>query len=131
MSPASRLKPAHRAFAAWLAALAMLLFALAPSVTRVLASADAASWVSVCTIDGLVQVQLLESGERIPNPAEHVAQADCPYCALQGHAQVLPSSLPRPALPAVQSGTLPPSDAVVHWGATPWPPAQARAPPRA
>ncbi len=131
MSPALRLNPAHRAFAAWLAALAMLLLALAPSVTRVLAYGDGASWVSVCTTGGLVQVQRLDSGEPIPNPAEHVAQAECPYCALQAHAQVLPSSLPLLALPAQHGGALPTFDAVVHRGATPWPPAQARAPPRA
>lgn len=131
MSTHLRLNPALRNAAAWLAALSMLLFALAPSVTRVLASADAASWVPVCTAQGLVQVQLLENGERIPNPAEHVAQADCPYCALQAQLHWLPASPVSLALPPLPGAGLPLPEAAAQRGAPPWSAAQARAPPQA
>lgn len=131
MSPCLRLSPATRTAAGWLAALAMLMLALAPALTRALASVDTASWVPVCTADGLVQVQLLEDGQRIPNPAEHVAQAECPYCALQAQVQVLPSSPLRLALPLRADGAAPPPAGALHRGASPWPPAQARAPPQA
>ncbi len=131
MSPIQRQHPAVRKLSAWLAALAMLMLALAPSVTRVLAAADAASWVPVCTADGLVQVQMLAGGERIPNPAEHIAQADCPYCALQGHAHVLASSAPALALPALPAAAQRAPDGVAFHGAAVWSTAQARAPPPA
>jgi hypothetical protein len=117
--------------AAWLAALAMLLWTLAPAATRVLVAADSASWVPLCTADGVVQVQALPSGERIPNPAEHIAQADLPCCSLQGHASVLTSAEWQPALlaPAAVLAAWP--GAALPTTARTWPAALARAPPPA
>lgn len=115
--------------AAWLAALAMLLLALAPVATRVLAAADTASWVPVCTANGVLQVQSLASGERIPNPAEYIAQADSPYCSLQGHASALVSAEWQPVLLAPSATTTARSLHAPPPAARTWPAGLARAPP--
>ncbi len=117
--------------AAWLAALAMLLWTLAPAATRVLVAADSASWVPLCTADGVVQVQALPSGERIPNPAEHIAQADLPCSSLQGHASVLASAEWRAVVLSAAAALEPAPAAAPPPAARSWPASQARAPPLA
>ncbi|WP_332745214.1 DUF2946 domain-containing protein [Hydrogenophaga sp.] len=121
--------PFHRRFAAWLALLAMVCGALAPTVAQaVVASQGGAGWVQVCSASGMVWVQAsatdASDGESMADASRH-----CPWCHLHGAAGLPPAALPPLALApqAEPPRTQPP-------GLTPatfWPAARSRAPPRA
>jgi hypothetical protein len=126
-----RLTRIRHGAAAWCATLALLMLVAAPTLARLRSAADTASWVPVCTAQGLVQVQTLASGEKVPNPAEHIAADDSPYCRLHAHVPLLPSAERGVAVPLVRGAEVPTPAPALARAATPWPPAQARAPPAA
>ena len=125
----------HR-FAAWLAMLAMVLGALAPTVAQaVVAAKGGPGWMQVCSASGMVWVQAdaLEHGADAAPGETGKAKADaarhCPLFNLHGAAGLPPA----PLTPAVLAPpTLPPTPPVqtaapaVHWPAAP-----SRAPPLA
>ena len=123
----------HR-FAAWLAMLAMLLGALAPTVAQaVVASQGGSGWVQVCSASGMawVQADALDGGKSIGNVGESMADASrhCPWCNLHGAVGLPPAPVQQPALaPRVEPPAAPFHSAVP---APPWPTALSRAPPRA
>src|SRR3990167_7859006 len=82
---------AHRRFTAWLAMLAMVLGALAPTVAQaVVASSAHDGWVQVCSVSGMVWVQTdaaPASGDGNPMAS---ATMDCPWCSPHGGAAGLP-----------------------------------------
>ena len=125
----------HR-FAAWLAMLAMVLGALAPTVAQaVVAAKGGPDWMQVCSASGMVWVQAdaLEherdaaagdTGKAVADAARH-----CPLFNLHGAAGLPPAPLLHAALaPHTAPPTTPVRSAiaVVHW-----PAAQSRAPPTA
>ncbi|MGS5085427.1 DUF2946 domain-containing protein [Hydrogenophaga sp. A37] len=123
----------HRRFTTWLALLAMVLGALAPTVAQaVVASSDRADWVEVCSVSGMIWVQADASAASSDSPSAPVADASmhCPWCTLHGGAADLPpvSVLAEP----LRRQTEPPSaffHAVTLSGT--WAVAHARAPPLA
>ncbi|MDG5977559.1 lipoprotein [Hydrogenophaga taeniospiralis CCUG 15921] len=89
---------AHRRFTAWLAMLAMVLGALAPTVAQaVVASSDHDGWVQVCSVSGMVWVQADADPASGDAPMASGAM-DCPWCSLHGGV---------PGLPPVSAGAEP------------------------
>ena len=123
--PATR----HRRPIAWLAILALLVAALAPSVSRALAaySGGDATWVALCTAQGIKYVKA-DGG----TPAQHDSKSrfeHCPLCSLQS-AGAAPLPIPGIAFP-VPDGKPPAPAAFLHAAGTQyiWSPALARGPP--
>ncbi|MBL8347401.1 MAG: DUF2946 domain-containing protein [Rubrivivax sp.] len=80
-----RLRPAT-----WLALIAVLALALAPTVSRALAFAHGeAAWAEVCTPLGLKLQAVADAGEEAP--AAHLGQLEhCGFCGLSTGAAPLP-----------------------------------------
>src|SRR5690606_9837763 len=81
---------AHRQLTAWLAMLAMVLGALAPTVAQaVVASSDRDGWVQVCSVSGMVWVQIDADPAEGDSPMTS-GSMDCPWCSVHGGAAGLP-----------------------------------------
>lgn len=128
---ASRL---HRRFTAWVALLALVLGALAPTVAQAMrVGADRGDWQEVCSVSGMVWVHADSAGQDPSSeggdPSDG-AGPSCPWCTLHGAACAGPAArwLPDPSpLPGRLSSA---------WRRAPlaapvWAPAQSRAPPPA
>ena len=125
----------HRRITSWLALLAMVLGALAPTVAQaVVASSDRSDWIEVCSVSGMVWVKA-DTGERAgvehdgPAPMGDAAQ-HCAWCTLHGGAAGLPAADPVPGLPA-RLTDLPPAFYLAPMAASVWMPAHSRGPPQA
>ncbi len=84
----------HRRFTAWLALLAVLLGALAPTVTHAMVlGSDRADWLEICGVSGMVWVKA-DTGEVSQVPPEGSSPASvashCPWCTLHGGASAPP-----------------------------------------
>ncbi|MGB7480947.1 MAG: DUF2946 domain-containing protein, partial [Burkholderiaceae bacterium] len=91
----------HRRWHAWIACLAILLNALAPSLSHALASPAprAAVWEEICSAHGAA-TSADDPADSIPEHAQ--ASPHCPFCAPHGgHAALPPPAvsllLPEPA----------------------------------
>lgn len=122
-----------RQFTAWIACFAILLAALAPSISHAIAAGkDAgAGWIEVCSATGSKLVQV--GGEHNPAPSEPAEEGlhfeHCPFCLTHGGLVGLPPSAGF-TLPAV-SGTQP-LPSLYYQSPRPlfiWAAAQSRAPP--
>lgn len=120
-----------RPFAAWLAALAVLLGALAPATAQVVAGARGqGDWVQICSAGGVAWVRLgAEAGTERTGGHSGDGQGHCPWCQL-GDGAGLPTQLSAfdfrtPVDARAMVGT---RDAVLQ---APWPSALSRAPPLA
>lgn len=134
----------HRRCFAWIAFLAILLAACAPTLSQLSRSQHAVAWVQVCRAQGGTTWVALDAGGAsqagapsgdptpgAPTPLRgqpHLLD-HCPYCSL--HTDALP---PMPAMPRIaQAGVATPQvpRAFLHAPHTahPWRPAQSRAPP--
>ena len=123
----------HR-LAAWLAMLAMLLGALAPTVAQaVVAAQGGPGWVQVCSASGMVWVQTdaIDGDNAVADVGKSMADASrhCPWCNLHGAVGLPPASVQTPLLaPGAEPLPEPFRSALP---APPWPAAQSRAPPTA
>ncbi len=126
----------HR-FAAWLAMLAMVLSALAPTVAQaVVAAKGGPDWMQVCSASGMVWVQAdaLEHGADAAAAGDSKkAMADaarhCPLFNLHGAAGLPPAPLQHAALAPHTAPPAAPVRSAIP--ALQWPAAQSRAPPQA
>jgi hypothetical protein len=94
----------RRRFAAWLALVAMLLGALAPTIAQArMGGSDRADWLEICTTTGMVWVQA-DTGELAQKidgqPAGSDASPHCPWCTLHGGASGMPPVEAVAMLPA-------------------------------
>lgn len=92
-----------RRFAAWIALLAILLAAFAPSISHARAAAHGAAWTEICSTDGARMVRIDagqdggQDGGQDAGPAAGGAGIDtshldhCPFCTTHGGA---PLALP-------------------------------------
>ena len=88
-----------RRFTAWLALVAMLGFALLPTVSRAMAFGLGGGWTEVCTPQGMrwVSIEADRSGDSLPAPA---ASDACALCSLASDgAAPLPAAMPALVLP--------------------------------
>ena len=82
-----------RRFVGWMATFALLLAAVAPTISQalVLVSRDSAAWAEICSTAGFRRVQSDPSGNQGEPSKPLVAMADhCQYCTLQSHAMAPP-----------------------------------------
>jgi Protein of unknown function (DUF2946) len=123
----------HRRITAWLAMLALVMGALAPTVAQAMVSGgDRADWLEVCSVSGMVWVNADtgESGDRQPDSgAPMVAGQHCAWCTLHGGAAGLPALSVGTALTA-RLTDLPPAFYLAPMAASVWMPALSRGPPR-
>lgn len=123
----------HRRLTAWVALLALLFGALAPTVTQAMvAGGDRADWLQVCSVSGMVWVQA-DTGEvrdQQPDGGSPMGDASqhCPWCTLHGGVAGLPPAPHSIDLPP-RLTDLPPAFYRAPLAATVWAPAQSRAPP--
>lgn len=69
---------------------AILLAALAPSVSHALAAAKGGTWTEICSVTG---VKLVKAGQGAPDHGKHAAGFEhCPFCSAHGNSPTLPSS---------------------------------------
>lgn len=124
----------HR-FAAWLAMLAMLLGALAPTVAQAVVTAKGGpGWVQVCSASGMawVQADALDSETSVADAASEAAvdaSRHCPWCNPQGVAGLPPA--PAKAIALAPRAGPPPARFQSAIPTALWPTAQSRAPPQA
>lgn len=131
----------HRRITAWLAIVAMLAFALVPTLSRALAFAGGSGqWAEVCTPQGVKLVSLAtvatdttDAGAAADDgsaPATALPLDHCAYCTLSGDggATPLPSATPVLGLPLASAE---PPALFLQAGHTlhAWCSAQPRAPP--
>ena len=125
-----------RRFAAWIACFAILLAALAPSISQAVASAKQESgsgWAEICSVAGVRFVQLVQAGDGAADEksGDKVMQMEhCAFCSTHAGSVGLPPT--SPVLPLlVASGTaIFPS--LYYQSPAPlfiWSTAQSRAPP--
>jgi Protein of unknown function (DUF2946) len=125
----------HRRFTAWLAALALVMGALAPTVAQAMVSGgDRADWLEVCSVSGMVWVNADtgESGDRQPDGGAPMGGASqhCAWCTLHGGAAGLPPADAVAGLPE-RPTDLPPAFYLAPVTASVWMPAHSRGPPQA
>lgn len=123
----------HRRFTAWVALLALVLGALAPTVTQAMvAGGDRADWLEVCSVSGMVWIKA-DTGEvrdHSPDGGQTGSDASqhCPWCTLHGGAAGAPVVHVLPDL-SVRLTEAPPAFYFAPLTATVWAKAQSRAPP--
>lgn len=117
-------------FAAWLAALAVLLGALAPAAAQVVAGARGqGDWVQICSASGVAWVRLSDAAAERSSSNSDNGKTHCSWCLL-GDGAALPPQ------PSTFNGEVHRAD-VLSLGVgdpvlqAPWPSALSRAPPRA
>jgi hypothetical protein len=124
-----------RRFAAWAACLAILMSALAPSVSHALALARGSdiAWMEVCSVAGIKLVKADISVKKAGAPVSHDAlgpSGHCPFCSTHAASFALP-----PAASALfqVAGTASMRPLLFYQSPRPlpiWTDAQSRAPPR-
>jgi hypothetical protein len=125
---------ATRQFAAWIACLAILLAALAPSISHALAAAKGSdfSWMEICSTTGAKFVKVTDSQNPVKSstPAEKAMHSEhCPFCLTHAGSFGLPPTAAF-AFPVV---SVPPAfPSLFYQSPRPlfiWAAAQSRAPP--
>lgn len=124
-----------RRFAAWIACFAILLAALAPSISQAVANAKQESgsgWAEICSVAGIRFVQVLQADDGAADETsggKAMQMEHCAFCSTHAGSVGLP---PSPVLPLpVASGTAI-FPALYYQSPSPlfiWSTAQSRAPP--
>jgi ABC-type amino acid transport substrate-binding protein len=97
------MRPATRRLAAWIAGLAVLFGALAPTLARAMAAGPGdAAWTEICTGAGMVRVAVpADSAPDESGSGSGVAGIDCPYCQTHAGSFALPPA-PRAVVPVAE-----------------------------
>jgi hypothetical protein len=127
-------RPHHRRWLAWIAILAILLGALAPTVSHGLRAWNhsAVTWVEVCSSTGakLIAMGSGNADKKGSLPSGEHAGEHCPFCLVHANDVALP---PAPVLvvPVITAGREALPRLFLHAPRTlfAWAPSQARAPP--
>ncbi|WP_251373313.1 DUF2946 domain-containing protein [Janthinobacterium sp. JC611] len=123
-----------RRFAAWIACFAILLAALAPSISRAVANAKQESgsgWAEICSVAGIRFVQVDDDGAADGKSGGKAMQMEhCAFCSTHAGSVGLPPASPvLPLLVASGTAIFP---ALYYRSPAPlfiWSAAQSRAPP--
>ncbi|MGZ8292613.1 MAG: DUF2946 domain-containing protein [Telluria sp.] len=86
------MKRITRRFAAWIACFAMLVAALAPSVSHAFSVSPGGTWSEICSVGGtkFVKVSLDQGGIADPATQDSIHLEHCPFCATHAGSFVLP-----------------------------------------
>jgi hypothetical protein len=79
----------HRRLA-WLALCAIIFAALAPSVSKLLATSQGSAWNEICSLNG-TKLLSVDLSTKPPPDAPIVADKHCGYCFLQQHSPFVPT----------------------------------------
>lgn len=126
----------HRRFSAWLAMLALVLGALAPTVTQAMvAGGDRAGWLEICSVSGIAWVKADTGEVRDQQPDGRAPVGGglgqhCVWCTLHGGAAGLPAGDMVFGLPD-RLTDLPPAFYLAPMAASVWMSAHPRGPPKA
>ncbi|APA70002.1 MULTISPECIES: DUF2946 domain-containing protein [unclassified Janthinobacterium] len=122
-----------RRCAAWIACFALLLAALAPSISQAVANAKQESgsgWAEICSVAGIRFVQVADDGAADGKSGGKAMQMEhCAFCATHAGSVGLP---PSPVLPLPVAGGTAILPALYYQSPAPlfiWSTAQSRAPP--
>jgi hypothetical protein len=120
-----------RHFAAWIACIAMLFAALAPSMSQAMAVMPGSTWTEICGMGGTRFIKVTSAAGDVSDPApSDVAHVDhCPLCATHADSFALPPTA-RYFVPLIDTGETHPF--LFFQSPQPlaiWHLAQARAPP--
>lgn len=89
-----------RRWGTWLALLAMLWGALAPTLAQAVVRAGPTpgeGWVAVCSVSGMVWIEVASGDTRSGDPSPGASGSQhCPWCCLHGGAAGLPPSADSP-----------------------------------
>lgn len=123
-----------RRCAAWIACFAILLAALAPSISQAVANAKQESgsgWAEICSVAGIRFVQVDDDGAANGQSGGKAMQMEhCAFCATHAGSVGLPPTCPALLLPAASGTAILP--ALYYQSPAPlfiWSTAQSRAPP--
>ncbi|WP_298406590.1 DUF2946 domain-containing protein [Janthinobacterium sp.] len=123
-----------RRFAAWIACFAILLAALAPSISQAVANAKQESgsgWAEICSVAGIRFVQVDEDGAADGKSGGKAMQMEhCAFCSTHAGSVGLPPA--SPVLPLRLSSGTAIFPALYYQSPSPlfiWSAAQSRAPP--
>jgi hypothetical protein len=122
-----RLAGSTRRLAAWIAALAVLMAALAPALSHAMAAEQAARWIEVCGAQGSKWI----AGDDASGAPKTLHGLElCPYCTLHAQTACLPPLVATVAAAASLRDVVPHARPVVPRPLPAWLNAQPRAPPR-
>lgn len=124
-----------RRLAAWIACFAILLAALAPSISQAVANAKQQSgsgWAEICSVAGIRFVQVVEDGttEDGKSAGKAMQMEHCAFCSTHAGSAGLPPTSPVLPLPVAMGTAIFP--ALYYQSPAPlfiWSTAQSRAPP--
>ncbi|WP_230492367.1 MULTISPECIES: DUF2946 domain-containing protein [unclassified Janthinobacterium] len=122
-----------RRFAAWIACFAILLAALAPSISQAVANAKQESgsgWAEICSVAGIRFVQLDAAGDDGKSAGKAMQMEHCAFCSTHAGSVGLPPTSPVLPLPVASGTAIFP--ALYYQSPSPlfiWSTAQSRAPP--
>ena len=124
-----------RRLAAWIACFAILLAALAPSISQAVANAKQQSgsgWAEICSVAGIRFVQVVEDGttEDGKSAGKAMQMEHCAFCSTHAGSVGLPPTSPVLPLPVAMGTAIFP--ALYYQSPAPlfiWSTAQSRAPP--
>jgi Protein of unknown function (DUF2946) len=126
-----RFNRATRVLSSWIAVLAILMAALAPSTSHALGAKSGALWIEVCTSAGAKWVQPDGSfTDQVPVSGDAHLFEHCPYCSLHASDLAIPPEPVVQALVISSSGLVPTAFLVAARTLHAWTSAQPRAPPR-
>lgn len=127
-----RLTRVSRAFASWMAMVAILMAALAPTLSQAWAAQSGSPLLEICTANGTKWIQQSD-GTTAPTqtPGEGPLSKHCPYCLSQAQAPAIPVSPLSMALLPTLPALLPTAFLQTPRPLFTWLPVQSRAPPLA
>lgn len=120
---------APKRLTSWIAAVAILLASLAPSLSHALGSTAGASWIEICTSQGSKWITEKSDGSPSTPIASHIFE-HCPFCSMHAPAPGLPPSLETAPLLIEGHGDFPPAFYSAPRTLHAWASAQPRAPPK-
>ena len=96
-----------RRFAAWIACFAILLAALAPSISQAVANAKQESgsgWAEICSVAGIRFVQVDDGAADEKSGAKAMQMEHCAFCSTHAGSVGLPPASPVLPLPVALEG---------------------------
>jgi len=120
---------AQKRLTGWIAAFAILLASLAPSLSHALGSATGESWIEICTSQGSKWIAEKSDGSPSTPTASHVFE-HCPFCSMHAPALGLPPSPEAVPLLVEGHGEFPPAFYAAPRTLHAWLSARPRAPPQ-
>ena len=118
----------------WIAIFAILMAAVAPSISQALAAQDGStgSWIEICSSGGSKLVRLLPDGQvehGQPSSQSTPHTGGCPFCGLHSSPALQSQSMLVGLLTTPPAFALPEAQVKSHLAVRPWPALRSRAPP--